>query len=65
MSRKPKLLDQHDVKEVVRFQEYLRDFNSNMPDWEFAIKYSEYLGMTALEAVRYSHIARQIAEVKR
>lgn len=48
---KPKLLPQSDVKEVVRFQEYLRDLEGDMPHQDFANKYSDYLGMTESTAL--------------
>lgn len=61
MRRKTKLLDQNDVKEVVRFQEYLRDYNgTTMPDYEFALKYADYLGLSLLNAVHYSHLMRKV-----
>ena len=48
MFRKVKLLSQHDVVEVVKFQEYLADIRT-MKREDFFRKYQEYMGLSDAE----------------
>jgi hypothetical protein len=48
MKRKVKLLPESDVREVVRFQEHLRDMHT-MGRAEFGHKYQEYMGLSDAE----------------
>ena len=49
---KPKLLSEHDVREVVQFQHYLGDIGK-LPPRDFVSKYKEYMGLTEEEAEAY------------
>lgn len=53
MSRKVKRLSDHDVQEVVKFQEYLHDINSGMSYADFAAKYQEYMGLSDAEVAAW------------
>lgn len=45
-SRKPKLLSDHDVREVVMFQKYLDDLNDSGPNEAFYRRYQKYMGLS-------------------
>lgn len=44
-----KRLSQHDIAEVVLFQEHLADLNSDMPRVEFYKKWQEYMELSNQE----------------
>lgn len=48
MKRKVKLLSEHDVQEVVKFQEHLNDMRT-MNRADFGRKYQEYMGLSDAE----------------
>ena len=48
----PRRLSEHDVKEVVQFQECLADMRELKPR-EFVRKYQDYLGLNDAEAEAY------------